>query len=113
MTTYKFTGTVTSDYEIEVSPRNGGFDMEDIEFDFMESIGVDEPEEYTLNRVAIKGDNLMAYATIKHTFSEDMGGKDRDNAEDRFFTWSDTSDSANYNHNGKRLYDIDEIELIS
>lgn len=113
MSTYKFTGTTTSDYEIEASPRNGGFDPEDIEFDFMQSIGVDEPEEYTLNRVAIKGDKLIAYATIKHTFSEDMDGKDRDNAEDRFFDWSDTVANANKDHNGKRLYDVDEIELIS
>ena len=113
MSTYKFTGTTTSDYEIEVSPRNGGFDPDDIEYDFMKSIECDEPEEYTLNRVAIKGDNLMAYATIKHTFSEDMDGNDLCNAENRFFDWSDTAGSANKDHNGKRLYDIDEVEMVS
>lgn len=113
----RFKGYVTSNYKVEIEPRNGEFNLSDIQYDIMEAItgdGCDEPEEYTLNRVSIgeNGNNLIAEATVKHWFTEDVQGNDYDDAEEYFFNWSDVAGDANRNHKGKPLIVIEEHEVI-
>lgn len=46
MNTYKFSGYITKDYEIQIEPHNGIYPMEDMEYYFMKEIDdADFPDE--------------------------------------------------------------------
>lgn len=116
MNTYKFTGYITKDYEVKLSPHNGLYYAENMECDFMRDITGDElPDEaksFFLNHVYIKDGELYANATIKHTFEEDAQGDDRDDAEDRLLTDGDCMWKINRDHKKKALIEIDFIERL-
>lgn len=115
MNTYKFTGYVTKDYEVKLSPHNGIYYADDMECDFMADIEEGDRldvDNFLLNHVYIKDGELYANATIKHTFEEDQEGDDRDDAEDRLLTDGDCMWKINRDHNKKALIEIDFIERL-
>jgi len=113
MNTYIIKGYTTSDYEAQRERGYGRWDFDDIKFDVMRVASDDdfaEAEEFTLNYMTVIGDILIANATVKHWFEETVEcDGDQDDAEEKFFSDSDTAHGANKDHNGKRLIDIDEI----
>lgn len=116
MNTYKFSGYVTKDYEIKIEPRNGQYDMENMDYDFLNHIfdedHNEETEAFTLNHVFIKDGELFANATIKHSFEEGREGADEDEAEDELINWGECTRDINHDHNKKALIEINEIERI-
>ena len=116
MNTYKFSGYITKDYEIQIEPHNGIYPMEDMEYYFMKEI--DDAllpagaEEFFLNYVYISNSDLCANATIKHYFEEDSQGVDEDDAEENLLFSGECVWEINLDHNGKYLIEINEIERI-
>ncbi len=112
----RFKGYVTKDYEIELSPHNGRYYGEEMEFDFMRHINgndlPDEAESFFLNYVYIKDDKLFANATVKHWFEEEAEGKDIDYAEAKLLDWGYVITDVNKDHKGRFLIDIEEHEYI-
>lgn len=116
MPTFKLSGYVTKDYDVELQPRAGIHVIEDIEYDIMKVAvgdGSEEPQKFVFNYVYVKDGKIFANATVTHWYEETAEGEDLDAAEDQFIEWGDNPGDANKNHKGKRMITIEEQEMVS